>query len=201
MKLVSSVALLLVLSSPITFAKDKKKNALPAVFNSATYVYVQAEDGDIFKPDLFPEDRQAISDVENGLRDWNRYVLTINRNEADLVFVVRKGREVAAKVAGTIGTGPQPYPRNNPAGPGTSNPSQAGTSYGYGVGTEIGMPDDTLRVFMLMPDGKLSGSPIWWREMKDGLDSPDIPLLSQLREAVDRDYPPQPKNNGTSPKP
>jgi hypothetical protein len=208
MKLVTSVSLLLVLSTLTAFAKDKKKNVLPAVFNSATYVYVQAEDGDILNPNLFPEDRQAISDVENGLRDWDRYVLTINQNEADLVFIVRKGREVAAKVRGMVGAGTQPYPRNNPAGPGGSNPGQQnpnpgqqGTTYGYGVGAEAGMPDDTLRVFTLTPDKKLSGSPIWWREMKDGLDSPDLPLLSQLREAVDRDYPPQPTKKASTSKP
>jgi hypothetical protein len=200
MKLVTSVSLLLVLSTSFSFAKDKKKNVLPAVFNSATYVYVQAEDGDILNPNLFPEDRQAISDVENGLRDWNRYVLTINRNEADLVFIVRKGREVAANVRGMVGAGTQPYPRNNPAGP-NSNPGQQGTTYGYGVGAEAGMPDDTLRVFTLMPNGKLSESPIWWREMKDGLDAPDIPLLRQLREAVDRDYPAQPTKKASTSKP
>ena len=200
MKLVVSIALLLVLSTPFALAKDKKKNALPAMFNVARYVYVQAEDGDIFKPDLFPKDRQAISDVEDGLRDWNRYVLTMNRNEADLVFVVRRGREVTAKVGGTVGPGMRPYPRNNPAGSGNSNPGQAGRSYDYGVGAEVGMPDDTLRVFTLTPDGKLS-APIWYREVKDGLDSPDLRLLSQLREAVDRDYPLHPTTKVASSKP
>ncbi|HEY1577647.1 MAG TPA: hypothetical protein VGF82_11325 [Terracidiphilus sp.] len=166
-------------------------------------MYVQAEDGDIFKPDLFPEDCQAISDVEDGLRDWNRYVLTINRNEADLVFVVRKGREVAAKVGGTVGAGSQPNlggARRNPSGAASTDPAQAGTSYGYGVGTEVGMPDDTLRVFTLTPHGKLS-APIYYREMKDGLDSPDMRLLGNLREAVDRDYPPQPSKSAASSKP
>lgn len=133
MKLVQTIVLLLTLSTPLGFSKDKKKNTLPAMFNTARYVYVQAEDGDIFKPDLFPEDCQAISDVEDGLRDWNRYVLTINRNEADLVFVVRKGREVAAKVGGTVGAGSQPNlggARRNPSGAASTDPAQAGTSYG-----------------------------------------------------------------------
>ena len=200
MKLVTTVALLFALSTPLAFSKDKKKNILPAMFSTARYVYVQAEDGDIFKPDLFPEDRQAISDVENGLRDWDRYILTINRNEADLVFVVRKGRLVAAKVGGTVGVGTQPNPRNGPVGSGDPNPGQSGTSYGYGLGAEAGMPDDTLRVFMLTPDGKLS-TPIYFREMKDGLDSPDLRLLSDLREAVDRDYPPQPRKSAASSRP
>lgn len=191
MKLLTSIALLLTLSTPFASAKDKKKDVLPAMFSTARYVYVQAEDGDIFKPDLYPEDRQAISDVENGLSEWKRYVLTINRSEADLIFVVRKGRAVAAKVGGAVGVGSQPGARNSPAGQGNRDPGQAGTSYGYGGGVEAGMPDDTLRVFTQMPDGRLSGSPIWWREMHDGLDAPGVELLRVLRDQVDRTYPPE----------
>src|SRR5664279_4526181 len=89
------VVLLLMTSSEVAFSQAKtKKNAahLPAVFRNATYFYVESVDGGPFKPGLLPEDRQAISDVQNEIQDWGRYTLTMERHDADLVFVVRKGR-------------------------------------------------------------------------------------------------------------
>ena len=56
MKLFISIAICVALAAPLALAKDKKKSTLPAIFSNARYVYVQAEDGDIMKPGLFPED-------------------------------------------------------------------------------------------------------------------------------------------------
>jgi hypothetical protein len=92
MKLITSVALALMLAAPLGLAKDKKKKDLSAVFSTARYVYVQAEDGDVMDPRLFPEDRQAIADVQDMLKDWNRYTVTLSRKDAELVMIVRKGR-------------------------------------------------------------------------------------------------------------
>ena len=93
LKLRTGVALILLLVAPFAVAqqKPKKHSDLPAVFSNARYVYVQAEDGDIMRPGLYPEDRDAISDVQQGIRDWNRYAVAINREDADLIFIVRKG--------------------------------------------------------------------------------------------------------------
>lgn len=207
MKLLKSAAILLAFAAPVALAKDKKKNNVPAVFNTAHFVYVQAEDSDIMNPSLFPEDRDAISNVQEGVRDWKRYVVTLNRGDADLVFIVRKGRLAAAQTRGDIGVGNGPimtgsYPGGRPGGPG--NPGSAGNpgdpnsdrmgnigSYqGVGARTDVGPEDDILRVYSLTPDGKLNG-PLWSREMKDGLDKPNVLLLRALRDAVDRAYPPQ----------
>jgi hypothetical protein len=200
MKFVKSIALLLTVAAPFALAKDKKKDTLPAVFSNARYVYVQAEDGDIMKPGLFPEDREAIANVQDALREWKRYYLTINRNEADLVIIVRKGRLASAQLRGTVsaGTPPEtggPYPGRNPASPGNSNPGsypdRTDSANSIWAGVAVGPPDDTLRVFSLNPRGSL-GAPLWQREMKDGLDAPNVTLLRMLRDAVDRAYPPQP---------
>jgi hypothetical protein len=87
--------LLLLFSGP---AQSKKKDPdIPALFRQAHYVYVEAVDGDEFNPRLYPEGRQAIADVGHALQTWKRYVLTIRRQDADLVFVVRKGRLAAAQ--------------------------------------------------------------------------------------------------------
>ena len=64
--------------------------------------------------------------------------------------------------------------------------------------TEFGPSDDTLRVFALATQGKLSG-PLWSSEMKDGLDAPTVPLFRSLKEAVDRAYPPQSASQATIP--
>jgi hypothetical protein len=48
-----------------------------------------------------------------------------------------------------------------------------------------------LQVYTTNPDGKLIG-PVWNREMREGLDGPDVPLLRQLRIAVEKAYPSQP---------
>ena len=113
-----------------------KKPDLPAVFQNAKYVYVEAVDGDILKPGLFPEDRHAISDVQDSLREWKRYAIALSRKDADLVFVVRKGRLAAAQVHGGISAGsPQvggpgaspvparPVPRTSELAPKSANPT------------------------------------------------------------------------------
>ena len=48
-----------------------------------------------------------------------------------------------------------------------------------------------MRIFMLTPEGKRMG-PIWMREMTNGLDAPSVMLLQQLKEEVEKAYPPTP---------
>ena len=100
MKFFKSIAVALAVVAPLVLAKDKKKDNLSALFSNARYVYIQAEDGDMMKPGLFPEDREAIANVQDALKDWHRYALTINRGDADLIIIVRKGRLAAAQVHG-----------------------------------------------------------------------------------------------------
>jgi hypothetical protein len=209
MKFFKPIAVALAVVAPLALAKDKKKDNLSALFSNARYVYIQAEDGDIMKPGLFPEDREAIANVQDALKDWHRYALTINRGDADLIIIVRKGRLAAAQVHGGVSTGTQPgvsgsYPNRNPGAPGNSNPGanpdRTGNADELGARTEFGPADDTLRVFSLGSQGKLSG-PLWSSEMKDGLDAPTVPLFRTLKEAVDRAYPPQSASQPPNPPP
>ncbi len=181
--------LVLVPLSALAQNKTKKHANVSAAFASARYVYVQAQDGDITKPGLFPEDRQAISDVLDGIEAWNRYAVVISENKADLVFIVRKGRFVGIQGRGGIASGPGlagPPPQNR-------QPGQFPDGDSVGVGTEVGPPDDLLQVFTTNPEGKRIG-PIWQREMKDGLDAPSVQLLRELKAEVERAYPnPPPK--------
>jgi len=181
-----TIGVLLGLCAPLVPAQSngKKHVKISAIFANAHYVYVQAEDGDIAKPGLYPEDRNAISDVQQALREWNRYAITTERGGADLVFIVRKGRLLGLQAQGGISMGP-PHPGNQT--PGQQLP-RAGNSEQVGVGSEVGPPDDILRVYGLTSDGKLNG-PLWSREMKDGLESPSVLLVRQLKDTVEKSYP------------
>ena len=178
-------------------AKPKKSN-LSAAFENAHYVYVESMEGDVFKPGLYPEDRQAIFDMQERLRDWKRYALTDRREHADLVFVLRKGRIIGQQ--DHVGVGP----RNRSPQPGVLDPGQptqgqeqgrAANSTGprgveLGAEAEAGPQADILRVYTLTPEGRLVG-PIWSRDLENGLDGPSVQLLQQLKSAVDKAYPPQ----------
>jgi hypothetical protein len=143
----------------------KSKDTLPPILLSSHFVYVEAHDGDPFDPRVIPADRQAIVNVQHAIQDWKRYVVTVKRSDAELIFVVRKGRIASAQPRVGIGGGSGP-------------PVVAA-----GASGDVGPPDDLLEVCILNPDG--SRSPIWTRSMKDGLDPPDMPLFQQLKQAVD----------------
>jgi hypothetical protein len=196
-----SIAVVLLCGSSLLLAQHKKKPAVSAIFQNAHYVYVQAQDGDITNPRLFPEDRQAISDVEDAIRDWHRYTLAINSSQADLIIIVRKGRLAGLQGHGGISAGPHPMPPIAPGGQNPSqNPSQNQDADQIGGRAEVGPDSDLLRVYGTNPEGRRIG-PIWTGEQADGLGAPDVPLLQQLRSAVERAYPdpPQPQLQPTKP--
>jgi hypothetical protein len=203
---VAAVVAVLVFAVSLAQAKPKKSN-VSAVFENARYVYVESMEGDIFKPGLYPEDRQAILDVQDRLREWNRYALTDRREHADLVIVLRKGRLIGQQ--DHVGIGPRNRPQPGVADPGQSsqNPSQGRGTGPLGQGgievgaeAEAGPQADILRVYTLTSDGKLTG-PIWSRDMENGLDGPSVQLVQQLRSAVDKAYPPQTAQQPPAPAP
>jgi hypothetical protein len=200
--------LLLFPAALLVQAKDKKQAGVPAVFGQARYVFVEAIDGQEFDPNLYPEDREAIADVRDALQSWNRYALTTEREQADLVFVVRKGR-VASADAGVS-------PRGGPGsvGSGSGSPGWGGSGGaqipgqgrsggqmggpGIQTGGEMGPAEDFFEVCQITPNGKLS-SPLWERSMPDGLDAPRVLLFRQLKDAVEKAYPSQPTPQAQKP--
>jgi hypothetical protein len=162
-----------------------KKHKLPAAFGHAQYVYVESVDGDVDSPELLPEDRQAIADLNDAIYRWKRYILTARRSEADLVFLVRTGRVASARLG--VGVGNVPY--GMPSHPGVQTPIGVQTS----AGSEVGPPDDFLQVCKVDPNGQV-GTIIFERSVEGGLASPNVPMFKQLRDAVDKEYPlPPPK--------
>jgi hypothetical protein len=158
------------------YSQPKSKDDFPKALLNARYVYVEAEEGDIYNVNLIPEDRRAIVDVSDALRDWKRYDLTVRRSEAEILFVVRKERIASAKVGGTIGRRTVPG-----TAPGTTDTQ---TTEAGRVGAEVGPNEDMLYVYLVNPDGKKFG-PLWHQFLKDGLDKPEVPLFQKFREQVD----------------
>jgi len=190
MRLPLMMAGILVLMPALVIAqqKNKKHSDVSTAFLNARSVYVEAiGGGDITQPGLYPPDLQAISDVDDGIQNWKRYALAIRKDQADLVFQVRKGRTAGLQGHTGIPPGQRPIPigAGNPGRqPGQPGQAQEDGDVG-GMGTEVGPSDDMLKVFLLTSDGKLVG-PIWNRELKDGLDGPGVPLLQLLRDAVEQ---------------
>jgi len=206
MKALKVVAVLLLLLPALMQAQKKpKKQIVPAVFAQARYAYVEAVDGNEFDPRVIPEDREAIASIANAIRAWGRYSLTMHREEADIVFVVRKGRMASAQ--GSIGVNREP-------GIGTGQSGNAGSArqggqypgqqndQGTELGTrgEVGPPEDLFQVCQRNPDGSLSG-PLWMRSLEDGLSGPRPMLFQQFKDAVDKAYPPTPAPTSQPAKP
>ena len=190
MKISKAVAFLLVFPAALLLHAKDKKPLVPAVFAQAQYVYVEAVDGQEFDPNLYPEDRMAIADMRDALEKWKRYTLTVRRSDADLVIVVRKGRAATGEVGirpptagrGQIGTG-QPT-SGGPIGASMGGPAVL-------VGGEVGPADDFFEVCQVNQDGK-KGVPLWERTMPDGLSAPQVLLLQQFKDAVEKAYPSKP---------
>ena len=158
---------------------------MPKAILISRYLYVEAWDGDFFNPHVLSEGRKAIVDVQDALRVWNRYVITVKRREAELLVVVRKGRfaSVRGSVGGNAGSGPGESGPHDDRGS-TQPKAEGGVT--AGVGAEVGSKDDLFYVYLYLvnQDGSLWG-PIWMHHQKDGLDTPDIPLFKQFKESIE----------------
>lgn len=187
------LAILLLLIVPLLAPAQKKKPKIPAVFNTARFVFVEAMDGDQFTPGLLREDRDAIYAVQDALQEWKRYSVTMNRKDADLLFVVRTGRRASAKAGGGIGT-TQPTIGNQRPNQRSSRAEEVM------MGGEVGPADDILQVYLMRPDGTC-GALIWSRSQTEGLSEPDVLLVHDLKEVVERDYPSTAANSGNAAKP
>ena len=144
--------------------KAEDKNVIPAVVKNATYVYVMAYSGDVFSPEVTPDDRHAVQNVQSAIEKWGRYRLVYNRAEADLVLVVRTGR--VAEVKGGVQVGTHGSAKS--------------------IGGEVGDPHDTLEVYMSSEGA--NGPPLWRGRAHDGLKAPEMRLVQELRSKVEAPY-------------
>ena len=177
------VLFLLSIAAPLELCAKDKKPSVPEVFGRAHTAYVEAVEGQQFDRDLPPDEREAIADVQDALQAWKRYRLVTQREDAEIVFVVRKGQVIARDGSagmetpnlGRPGMGGSPIPGQGGAGPAAAP--------GGSLTTE-----DLLEVCLVNSDGKLS-KPLWTRTFRDGLSAPQMLLLRQFRDEVDKAYP------------
>ena len=86
-----AISLLMVLAiSALAAPKPttEKAPAFPGTLANARYVYVASYDGDQFNPNLLPEDRNAISAVQDAIQNWGKLTLVYRPSEADIIILV-----------------------------------------------------------------------------------------------------------------
>jgi hypothetical protein len=62
--------LLLGFALSTAFTSAETAPAMPRIFANARFVYVTAYDGGQFDPNLLPEDRAAIAQVQEAIQKW-----------------------------------------------------------------------------------------------------------------------------------
>ncbi len=66
----------------------------PGIFRNARYVYVTSFDGSQFNPNILSDDRAAIGEVQDAIRDWGHFIVVQEPRNADMILVVqRRGSE------------------------------------------------------------------------------------------------------------
>lgn len=185
----------LALISGLAFAHGRsKKLSVPPAFQTAHTVFVESVDGEADRPGVSDADRTAIEQVQEGVKEWNRYTLVDSPEKADLVIVVRKGHAVGD--ADHMGMGPRPRPIEPPpppgAQPGVPQPGRnASASMGsVAMGGDDIAEQDMLRVYTINDKGRRKG-PIWSQQMDGGLSGPSPRLFQELKAAVEISYPQQ----------
>src|SRR6201987_2149491 len=61
----------------------------PRILKNARYVYVASYDGDQFNPRLLPEDRDAISAVQDAIQKWGKLIVVYEPGQADIILMVQ----------------------------------------------------------------------------------------------------------------
>lgn len=158
--------LLILLVADCGIAKDKA--AFPQLIVKAKYVFVTNYFSDnLADPRVPAVDRQAVTDVQDAIRDWGRYTLVFDRKAADLILLVRKGRTHEESQGIIVHAG------SNMPKPGIGPINDA----------DAGDPDDMLAVYNASTG--IDTAPVWRDRMSDGLNTPDVKLVRELRKKVD----------------
>jgi hypothetical protein len=90
MKRLMGLSLVLLLASVALAAPNSyTSQPFPKTLLNAKYVYVTSYDGDQFNLNLLPEDRQAISSVQEALQKWGHYVVVYRPQDADMILIVQ----------------------------------------------------------------------------------------------------------------
>jgi hypothetical protein len=85
-----AMSMLLVTTMALAAPKPKTETIqpFPGTLVNARYVYVTSYDGDQFNLNLLPEDRQAISTVQDAMQKWGKFIVVYEPSQADIVLMV-----------------------------------------------------------------------------------------------------------------
>jgi hypothetical protein len=120
------------------------------------------------------EDRRVLDNIHTAIKKWNRYVVTVDPRQADMLIAVRSGRLASATGGVRIHAGAiDPTGRTTPAG----------TAIGPVYGAEGGPANDYLAVYQA-DEGK-EGAMIWRKTEADGLVGTNPPLMQRFKDDVE----------------
>jgi len=180
-----------ILISATGFAKDKKKNILPAYVLTARTVKVIIDPTAGISIDDPRANEIARADVEAALRTWGRFEL-VTAGPADLVIVVRKG--LGRVVDPTIHDPRQNDPMSAESGVGPENsrpPGMPGSASSPSMTndrpspqTEIGGTEDSFMVYRGDVDRPLDTAPVWRCVASDALQPHSVPAVDKFRKAI-----------------
>jgi hypothetical protein len=159
------VGLLLTLPAPVEAGP-------PALLAEARYVALGYDHGAGFvsetdvRQDVLDEEREALQRIRSGLEQWDRYVVVVRPEQADLLIAIRKGRLVS--LGGGIGVG----------GPSSGRVGGGPVGHGPMGGAQVSSPDDMIEVF------ERTGSLVWRGMKPNGLSGAGPPLWDSFRAEV-----------------
>src|SRR5215813_8565055 len=200
---VAFIAVLAITS--FAWAKDKKKNLLPADLLQAHTVLVIIEP-DSGAPLTDPtSNKTALDDVERAIMKWGWLTPVMDTQTADIIITIRKGQRkiVEPTIAGPgvnnrpvvvqstdksgrIGAQRGPQPDISPSGP------QEGSVHPQ---IEIGPAEDSFAVYRGKVDQPLERPAVWRYMAKDALRSPSVPAVAEFKKLVDESIKQQQKAN------
>lgn len=182
------------LTTATGFAKDKKKNVLPAYVLTARTVTVIIDPNVGVSVDDPLANRTAQKDVETAILNWGRFQTVMSGMEPDLIIVVRKG---SGRVARPTISDPRqndrlgaivPFDNGASIGaqqghpPASSNPTPADQT--PHPEAQIGSTDDYFAVYRGDVNQPLDSPPAWRYVASDALQSPSVPAVDKFRQAI-----------------
>lgn len=96
------MAIFLLLASTAALSKPRSEQLMPRLVADARFVYVTSYDGPSWSANVLPEDREAVSDVQDALIKWGKYTVVYEPGRADIVLAVQRrgGEDVLAVYQG-----------------------------------------------------------------------------------------------------
>src|SRR6202158_4823364 len=87
-KMFATVLLSLALATLSAVSTAENVAQIPRTVSNARFVYVTAYDGDQFNFNLLPEDREAISRVQDAIQKWGKLIVVYRPQDADIILAV-----------------------------------------------------------------------------------------------------------------